>query len=340
MRGSWAAAGVVLVLTGVCHAAEPTQVDVKEAKEDGTDGIRVVPKYFQPSSGNGPGSLGFSYAVRKAIATPDAQQDISPTAYRLYKLDFKADGNVAFNRDVNPADFLKTGLELNALYQHSTPVLIGAPGSGCVPTDPATAAACREEAKRSTSGDSTTLLSGLIASYETNRKFDKKNWTYGAHLTPLYRPAPDSPLNRLNPLDWPFRLLRPLFHHPLGAAASPDAFPKFRIAVERVKPKDDQDRAAILGSADDYNRGNVEVVFTTPVAFIKNQQVKFDFGWRYFREIHPDARIRAAGLDRSRYTASTLRLDSGWQLTYASGRLPLDRANEKAWELGYRIQFE
>ena len=75
----------------------------------------------------------------------------------------------------------------------------------------------------------------------------------------MYRPAPGSFVNQANPLDWPFRFTRALTGHPTGFFASPDAFPKVRLAAERIHPSSDTDRALILTDTPDYNRVNVEI---------------------------------------------------------------------------------
>ena len=75
------------------------------------------------------------------------------------------------------------------------------------------------------------------------------------------------------------------------------------------------------------------------MAIIDGKQVKFECSWRYFKEIDADDAIKAAGLDQFHYFAASLVHDSGWLLTYASGKLPLDRQNDQVWELGYRFKF-
>ncbi|MEQ1658982.1 MAG: hypothetical protein ABL896_09425 [Hylemonella sp.] len=301
-------------------------------------GFVITPKYFEPSAGSTGGGMGFSYKIRKNITTTDLAKD----AYRVGDLDFKAEGNVAFNRNINPSDFLKTGLELNYVSQNSSAVTHGrgGPGSKCDPTNPDTVQACEEEARRSRAGDALALIAGLVTSLESDQKFEKRNETFGAHLTTLYRPAPASFANQANPLDWPFRLLRGLSGHPMGFSPSADAFPKVRLALERVKPSKDKDRAAILGETPDYNRANVELDMTSPVGVLQGRQVKFEWSWRYFKELGPPDAIQAAGLDQYRYSAAALSLDSGWKLTYATGTLPLGREGDAVWELGYKIKLD
>ncbi|GAB3486906.1 hypothetical protein GCM10027399_00380 [Curvibacter fontanus] len=299
-------------------------------------GIVITPKYFEPSAGSTSGGMGFSYKIRKSITSTDLAKD----AYRVADLDFKADGNVAFNRNINPADFLKTGLELNYVSQSGSAVTHGGPGSKCDPTNPDTVQACEEEARRSKSGDALALIAGLMATLESDQRFEKRNETFGAHLTTLYRPAPASFANQANPLDWPFRLVRGLSGHPMGFSPSPDAFPKVRLALERVTPSKDKDRTAILGETPNYNRANIEIDMTSPVGKLQGKQVKFEWSWRYFKELGPPEAIQAAGLDQYRYSAAALSLDSGWKLTYATGKLPLGREGDAVWELGYRIKLD
>jgi hypothetical protein len=325
-------ATVLMCAAMPCAAAEA-------AADEADKWLTIVPKYFEPTKDEPRGGLGFSYKIDKTLSTPAAKQDLSANAFHLLDLDLKAEGNVAFNSRRNPSDFLKSGLELNYRYQHSSVPRLGGPGSKCDPKDPATVKECIREAQASKDADAIGLFAGFVGSLESDQRFDKRNATYGGHITIVYRPAPDAFINQSNILDWPFRLTRGVSGHPLGFKPSPDAFPKLRLAVERVKPKKDPDRQAVLGTLDEYDRGNVEVALTSPVATIKGRQVKFEGSWRYFKELEADPAIKRAGLDRFRYAAMTLRLDAGWQVTYASGKLPLDRESDKVWELGYHIDF-
>ncbi len=323
-----------------CAHAQPTPVAGGEQKESLLGKLHLEPKYFQPTQENREGGLGFTYKVDETVATPTGKVELPNNAYRMSKLEFKAEGTVAFKSSINPADFLKTSFEYNYEYSKAGVVTIGAPGSGCDPKDPKTAEACRKEALRSRTGEGFRVNVGATASFESDQKFDKRNKTYGAQSTIVYRPAPDSFANQWNPLDWPFRVLRRASNHPLGFDPSPDAFPKLRLALERVNPDKDTDREAILGKKDDYNRVNMEVAMSSPVATLEGKQVKFEWSWRYFKELSPNSAIHAASLDRFRYSGLSFRLDSGWRLTYATGRLPLNRQDQAAWELGYQLKFD
>lgn len=326
------AATIVGLLIGLsCARAEE-----QEKPADHKNVFDLEPKYFQPTAEGTQGGLGFSYNIDYNLARPYAAGD--GTQYRTLSLDFTAEGNVAFNSSINPSDFLKTGVDFNYELAYASAQRVS-PDCFPLPQDDAKLQQCLDEARRSKTGSALHLWLGLIGTLESDQKFDKRQGTYGGQFTIRYRPADASLANTLNPLDWPFLLLRRASGHE-RTTASPDAFPTIRLALERVNPAKDPDREAILGNKEDYNRGNFELAMSTPAAKLQGKQVKFEWSWRYFKELSPDPAIRAAGLDRFQYSALSLRLDAGWRLTYARGRLPLDRQSDKVWELGYQVSFK
>jgi hypothetical protein len=302
--------------------------------------IHFEPKYFQPTANNSEGGIGFSYKIDESVVKASGGGQISENLFQKLNLDFKAEGNVAFKRNINPNDFLKTGFDLNYVYSRASVPSLGAPDSKCNRLDPQTAEECTKEARRSATGDALVINLGLIATLESDQSFEKQAKTYGGQVTTVYRPAPTSIWNQVNLLDWPFRLLRLTSNDALGTAPSPDAFPKVRLAFERVNPDKDTDRSTVLGKTEEYNRANVELALTSPIGTIQGKQAKFEWSWRYFKEIGPDDAIKAAGLDRFRYSVTSIRVDSGWRVTYVVGRLPLDRQSDKVWEIGYHFQFD
>lgn len=325
-----------LVLLAVLAIATCARAQEQEKAADHKNVFDVEPKYFEPTAAGGQGGLGFSYKIDQNLARPYSAAD--GTNYRLLNLDFTAEGNVAFNSSINPTDFLKTGLDLNYEFAYATAQRVS-PDCFPLPASKEKLQQCLDEARRSKTGSALHLWLGLIGTLESDQKFDKHQGTYGGHFTIRYRPADGSLANTLNPLDWPFLLLRQATGHE-RTTASPDAFPTLRFATERVSPVKDPDREAILGNKDDYNRANFELAMSTPAAKLQGKQVKFEWSWRYFKEFGATQAIHDAGLDRFQYSALSLRLDAGWRLTYARGRLPLDRQSDKVWELGYQVNFK
>lgn len=307
-------------------------------------GIQVEPKYFEPASGTETGGLGFSYSINLAIPgvgdkkPPAAKKPAVPrdpgkpgieSEFSTMSLDFQARGNVALNRDINPSDFLKTGLDLTYA---SSRVARGQVDPGCDMTNPDTVDQCMSAA-----------MSGLryevafTGSVESDQRFDKQAKAYGGKAMLAYVPAQGSLLNKLNVLDWPFRLLRGASG--MDSRAEPHAFPGFLLALERVKPDKDPDREALVGAEEDFDRVNFELAVSIPAAMLNKQRITFDWSVRYFQELDAPEAIKAAKLDHSRYSAVSLRLDAGWRITYATGRLPFDRQSDKVWELGYQIKL-
>lgn len=333
---------VVLLLIGI-DGAQAQDGGQPQPEPVVPTGIQIEPKYFEPASGTTPGGLGFSYSINVAIPglgdkKPPAKKPAVPTAkpgieseFSATTLDFQARGNVALNRDINPSDFLKTGLDLAHV---SSRVVRGELDAGCDMSRPETVEACMNAAMSGLRYEA-----ALTASLETDQKFDKQAKAYGGAFMVAYVPAQKSLLNRLNVLDWPFRLLRSASGHLTGSRAEPHSFPRLRLALERVKPDKDPEREALLGNKEDFDRVNLELAMSAPAAVLKGQQISFDWSLRYFEELDAPGVIKAAKLDHSRYSAVSLRLDAGWRLTYATGRLPFDRQSDKVWELGYQVKL-
>src|SRR5918996_3750751 len=171
-------------------------------------GIQVEPKYFEPTSVDGEGGLGFSYSINLAIpglgggkppapkpaALHDPKKLRVQDAFSTVSLDFQARGNVALNQNINPSDFLKTGLDLAYV---SSRVARGELDPECDLNDPDTVLKCMSLA-----------MSGLrweaafSGSLESDQKFDRQAKAYGGKAMLAYVPRQNSLLNRLNVLDW------------------------------------------------------------------------------------------------------------------------------------------
>lgn len=296
-------------------------------------------KYFEPTGGDGDGQsrggLGFSYGFDLKLA--DTEPDVwrSDEKFSQWRLGLKADGNVAFDADLNPADFLKTAFDFLYEYSWVQNYRSDLPAD-CNPQDPTTMANCPNDL----SGDALRLAGGASASLESDQRFDNKAYTYGGVLAVVYNPAPSSPAARLNPFEAPFRLLRQLSGEELGSMPAPNSFPVLRLAYERVDPDQDEARKTAEGRLQAYDRIGAEIGFTTVAGRASGKRVNFDLSWRIFQEIAPSAAVRAADLDRFQYLAAALELDGGWRLTYTTGKLPFDQRNDDVWELGYRFHFE
>jgi len=327
-RGAW-------LLLAVCGAVHAQGTPAPKPEPVIPDGLQIEPKYFEPTSGDRPGGLGFGYSIsysipalsaKKGPAKPQIESEFSTVG-----VDFQARGNVALNQDINPSDFLKTGFDFS--YQSSR-VFRGEVAPDCDLTNPDTVEQC-----------AAAVMSGMridaafTASLESDQKFDKQAKAYGGKVAMAYVPAPRSAWNTWNPLDWPFRLTRAVTGYDSAPRAEPNAFPRFLLALERVSPDKDPEREAVLGRKEDYNRLNLEMALSAPAARFQKATVTFEWSWRYFQELSADESIKAAHLDHFRYSALSLRLDAGWRLTYATGRLPLDSQSDKVWELGYQVKL-
>lgn len=308
------------------------------------EGLQLEPMYFEPTSGDRHGGLGFGYSInysipalsaRKPPAKKPALRDPSKarieSEFSTVGVDFQARGNVALNQDINPADFLKTGLDFS--YQSSR-VFRGEVEPGCDMTNPDTVEQCMAAVMSGMRIDA-----AFTGSLESDQKFDKQAKAYGGKVTVAYVPAPRSAWSTWNPFDWPFRLTRAATGYDSAPRAEPNAFPRFLLAFERVSPDKDPEREAVLGRKEAYNRVNLEMALRVPAARFQKSSVTFEWSWRYYQELNADEAIKAATLDHFRYSSLSLGLDAGWRLTYATGRLPLDRQSDQVWELGYQVKL-
>ena len=326
-RQAW----LCLVFCGVVHAQGTSAPKPQPVIPEG---LQLEPKYFEPTSGDSQGGLGFGYSLNYSIPALSTKPPAKPrieSAFSAVSVDFQARGNVALNQDINPSDFLKTGLDFS--YQSSR-VSRGELDPGCDLTNPDSVERCMAAAMSGLRIDA-----AFTASLESDQKFDKQAKAYGGKVTMAYVPAPRSAWNSWNPLDWPFRLTRALTGYDSAPRAEPNAFPRLLLALERVSPDKDPEREAVLGHKADYDRVNLELALRTPAARFQKSTVSFEWSWRYFQELGPDEAIKAAHLDHFRYSALSLSLDAGWRLTYATGRLPFDRQSDKVWELGYQVKL-
>jgi hypothetical protein len=159
----------------------------------------------------------------------------------------------------------------------------------------------------STSALGAVLVSGF-AKYESDQGFDKKQHVIGASAT------------------WGKRNL-----------ATRNDFLGIDLAYGRVDPKDDTDRTAVAGTAgtDSYYRWNLELLYMIPLG-----QTMLELNVREFREAGAPQAIRENHLDRHELAAARLTFKNDVFIAYSTGKLPLDRKNDKAMQIGWSFKFQ
>jgi hypothetical protein len=295
--------------------------------------------------------LGFSYAFDKVVQ----QQafDTAGTAFTTLDFHVQADGNVAFKSSINPRDFLTTGATL-ALQRSrgGTTATTAAERRELSGLEQKLAEYTTEEQIASSSelrryleivaphlGTQLALELGASARLESDQLFNQKQYAYAAQLgLDLKAWNRSSTLARWNLFDWPAAVLRYLAGTDARFTPRGSTIPTVRLAIARVDPSENDGREA-LGVTSSFTRANLEVAYRGLVARVAGGDLFLESGLRWYRELSAPAAIRSAGLDEFTYFAAALTSTDGPFVSYSTGRLPLDAASDKVYELGFKVDF-
>jgi hypothetical protein len=311
--------------------------------------LNVKFKTFQATSST-TSSLGFTYDFNFNYSnfTKNKSGHISSS------FGLKLKGNVAFNRSVNPNDFLETSMNYNfsqfsgGVVQKNTNreevlKLININKELGRLTDLKSNRArelFKERAKYVKFSDQYYLAVSPKFSLESNQDFSKKQFVYGGDLL-LGAKAwnNNSLLAQLNVFDYPFALIRLLtgtddHWEPYGST-----LPTLLIGLDNVNPKNDLDREAIVGNLDPFTRFKVESSFRTFVSRVQEENIFFNANIRYYKELEASQQIKTTKLDAHFYFVMSLQSTSGFYISYAKGKLPFDAISDKVYAVGFNYKF-
>ena len=75
------------------------------------------------------------------------------------------------------------------------------------------------------------------------------------------------------------------------------------------------------------------------MAHWRGEQLYFSAGFRWFHELNASRAIKTAGLDHTDFLVLKLDLPYRFNLSYATGKLPLDTDSDQTYALGWSLQF-
>ncbi|MBW2664107.1 MAG: hypothetical protein JRD93_19545 [Deltaproteobacteria bacterium] len=311
-------------------------------------------KAFEPDDKDDSASLGFSYSYAKNYKMPFNKNKQSVN-YSGIDLAFQAKGNVAFDEDVNPNDFLDT--KLNWSYFSSRGGV-----SGKI-TDPSTLTKldylrCAmtnmvsfDNFKKSTEWqeykdiigknltDQYYFHIGMDGGLESDQSFDKKQYTYGAKAGLVARGwGEESILGKFNVLDYIPALIRRYSGVDDQWRPRGSTFPSVLLGVDRVTP-DGNDPRTKIGDDSDFTRLTVEASFKTQLTEWKTDPVYVEANFRYYHELDAKKSVKDADLDDFNYFTIALRLPQNIFVSYATGKLPLDASNDQVYSIGLNYNF-
>ena len=312
------------------------------------------PKFFHASGGVSEDAvLGFEYHYQKSIA--NRVFDESWKNPMGISLAFEARGDVAVDARKNPNNLLETSVELH-IFQG-----IGGIDPAYRNSQEAAAEFQRQlmqniqnEDFRNQRGKAYTAMARKLtehitpqlfwdfqghATLEADQQFHDRQWAYGGKLSFAFRDwKPESRAGWFNVFDYPFAAVRWLVDkeefQPSGRV-----FPSLVLGVDLVDVSDNDSRLAIDPSSDSIPRGRVELAFKTRVLRWQNRPLYFSAAFRHFQEFGASGAIKTANLDRADYFVGRMDLPYRFNLSYATGKLPLDQDNDQVYAIGWALNF-
>ena len=309
--------------------------------------LHIVFKTFQSTSGAS--ALGFEYDFSFNHATYK-DNDKSRTSNSV---NFNATGNVSFDKDVNPNDFLKTSLDytftkfwggvvkkadsatFNKLNKLDDQLVTLSDPNG-------TQAQQLWQQYYELLKYSTQYYVGFTPqlSLESNQTFTNKQFVYAGNLSLGMKSWDKTSLvSKLNIFDYPFALIRWVTGTNSKFQPYGSTFPTVVAGVNYVNPINDAQRQAITGNTDGYERFNIESSFRTLVATIESENIYFNANIRYYKEIGASDAIKAAGLNEFFYFVAALKSSTGFHASYARGTLPFDVQGDEVYSVGFHYKF-
>ena len=266
-----------------------------------------------------------------------------------------AKGNVAFNKKLNPTDFLETKVH------YSWSQFIG----GVIKSKDDTTIFLRLNRledkliniKDMQSKEAIALWNefnnNLVLSdqyyysiapkfaLESNQDFSKTQSSSGLAID-LGAKAwkKSSTLSHLNIFDYPFALLRLITGADKKFTIYGSTIPTAQFVFDYVIPLNDTIRKDLIGNSNPYPRIKFETSFRTFIARIKKENIFFNANYRYYQEINAPEAITKAKLGVHSYFVMALQTTSGFYVSYAKGKLPFDAKSDEVYSIGFNYKFE
>lgn len=311
-------------------------------------------------------ALGLDYDLQKTLTRPSTSSSFS--------LDLAATGNVAFDKTLNPDDFLSTAVRVRwfgsvslgagADREATTASVKSAKSSDLLNFDPTAFGAFAAKAARyntpaevradpSWNDMTQRFFEGYIyklppeliwdialdGALESNQDFSSRQPTLGLSIGGrLVSWNPASALSALNLFDYPAAAVRWLTETDQDFMPSGEAWPTIVVGLDYVDGSEDDVRQAVTDD-NTYLRFKLEAGVKSRLARSGDESAFLSVGVRYYREINPPDAIDVSGLDQYSHVQVGIELTSGWALTYSAGRLPLDAKDDSLFALGFTAKF-
>lgn len=330
------------------------KVLIKQLIEDGplkrfADTVRINFNVFEVEGGDS--SLGLSWEYKKSLSSYTFQEDSAIHTGLDIGLDSR--GNLAFDAEVNPKDFLEIDLSLSVIRSQGGVIRRATPAQARKFMDVAKGLAGLSEKELANSQLNRDLIQDIRSlmntqwytevsgdvGYETDQKFNNQQLRFGSHLALDVKAWNSNDLlAKLNVLDYPFALTRWLAGNEDNWRPSGAALPTFLAGIDYVTPTENELRSA-AGDTSDFFRFKAEISYRSLVADIFGAPTFFEANLRYYKEINPSGQIEAASLDKQTLFTMALLFPRDFYISYSEGKLPFDLADEQVFSMGFKIGF-
>ena len=287
----------------------------------------------------------FGFGCSYSFARDMAMRRLSETGQSGLSLSFNAKGNVAFEKENNPADFLDAKFSFHLFKSWQYTVQPTAEYNDLLDSLGMLLAEIKDKTQFLTSPllkdyiqatkrllkDQFYLDFSAAGGLESNQDFSKKQYTYGAVLGVDIKPRKNG---YLNVFDWPFASLRWLNGYDNELAPLGETFPTVLVSLERVDTRNDQIEK-MLGGSTNFTRLRTEIAFRTPLSSASF----FESNLRYYKRLRAPSTIKEASLDEQFYFTAALITANGLYVSYTTGKLPFDAKDDQIYALGLRYNF-
>jgi hypothetical protein len=297
-------------------------------------------------------ALGISYNFSKDINKRLFAENNANQAGLSFSVNLE--GNVSFNREVNPNDFLNSNLSLHFFNSLGGAVKV----NDEVKTelnklaDELANIENRDDLFKSqvlkTFTD--TMLKNmtsqfyadfsLVGGLESNQSFTEKQYYYGGQLGFDAKAwNPNSILAQYNIFDWPFAAIRWLSGTDDKFSPRGSTIPTVLFGIDLVDPQSGVIKQ-VHSDKSTFTRFRLEAAFRTPIVEVmKNNLAYFEADYRYYDEFNPSDETKKENLSNYGYFSSALILSNGIFISYSTGKLPMDVKNDEVYELGFKFNF-
>lgn len=293
-------------------------------------------------------SLGIAYDFKLEKARIKEKKDIRNGK----SISLENKGNVAFNKIVNPYDFLNTKLALN-IFHTGGGVTVTETGNDLLyyadlkqklfkikKDEIQNSQEWKELNEKFVLKNSWIIKYDLNAGLESNQDFSKTQNTFGLRFgTGLKSWDKNNIASKLNIIDYPFELIRRITGYD-GNIHPGITIPSLLVGFDYVNPLNDTIRENIEGELKPFPRINLEIGFRTVLTEVSNQTLYFNSSFKYFKELGASSNIQNNNYSDFSYFTASLTTTSGLYVSYSYGKLPFDRQNDAVYEIGFKYKIE